>query len=69
MKLSHDGKTAHTTAHTAAMAANLKEKCLKPLFGAGNDGGVVTEEQSSDYSNKDYRKEIALAAFICICSH
>ena len=44
----------------------LKEECLKPLFGAGNDGGVVTEEQSSDYSNKDYRKEIALAAFICI---
>ena len=27
--MSHDGKTAHTTAHTAAMAANLKERCLK----------------------------------------
>ena len=45
------------------------EKGLKAFLCTRNDCCIVSEKQSSNYSNKDYRKEIALAAFIIISIH
>ena len=42
---------------------SLKKESLKALLGTGNHSSVITKEQSSDYSNKDYREQIAPAAF------
>ena len=42
------------------------EECLKAFLCTRYDRCIVSEKQSSDYSNKDYRKQIALAASISI---
>ena len=45
------------------------EESLKTFLGSGNDSSVISEEKTSDYSDKDNRKEIALAAFVICVSH
>ena len=42
----------------------IHEECLQSFFRTGNYRCVVSEQQSADYCHKDYRKQIALAAFI-----
>ena len=45
------------------------KESLQTFFRTGNHCSIVTEQQTSDNGNKDYRKQIALASFISICSH
>ena len=40
------------------------EERLKTFFSTGDYRCIVTEQQTTDNRNKDYRKEIAPAAFI-----
>ena len=40
------------------------EECLKTFLRSGYDSCVISEKETSYNSDKDYRKQIALAAFV-----
>ena len=46
-----------------------KEECLKTLLRSGDDSSVISEKETSNNSDKDYRKQIALVAFFILMSH